>query len=469
MSLIENKTIKAGMWYTIANFAVKGAAFLSTPIILRLVSQECYGMYVNFNSWLSILMILATGYLFNSILCAQFEYPNCLKEYISTITILSTGIVCVFWFFGFLFSNRIQNFLGMDMKYVHLMFQYLLVDAAYQNLITYDRMRLSYKRVVVFTAGLVVTPLVGSILCAYYFEDKLDGLLLGKIIPMLVICGGIYVYLIVQGRGKFSVEYCKYALKISLPYIPHALSSMLLITADRIIIQQLCGPVEVARYNVVYTCAMVVSLVYNAVSQAWAPWLLQKLDKKEYHDIRVNAKPYFLFFVIFAVLAMLIAPELVWIIGGEMYKDTVNIIPPIMVGIVIQYYYSYFVNIEFYHKKTIWISINTIMATAVNIILNYLLIPIWGITAAAYTTLFGYLCLLLFHYFGARKLKLADIYDNKWHVAILLLYFIMMFLSIFVLYRVIVLRFFLMIAIMLATFFGFKDKVKDIIASRKPG
>lgn len=443
----NNKNIKAGIWYTLSNFLVKGASFLATPVILRLVSQESYGNYVNFNSWLSILMIVATGYMANSILCAQFDFKEKVNAYIKTITLLSSGIALAFFFLFCIFHNWAESVIGVKFHYIILMFLYLAVDAAYQNMLVSDRLNLVYKRVVVLSAALVILPLIGSIAGAYFFEDELWGLLYGKMIPMILICIGLYVWIIIKNKGGIQKEYCRYALKISLPYVPHALSSMLLITSDRIIIQQLCGPNKVALYNVVYTCSMIISLVYNAMSQAWSPWLVKKLEEQSYQEIRENSKPYYLVFIAFATGAMLISPELLWIIGGKEYLSVLNLMPPIMMGIVIQYFYSYFVNVEFFYKKTSWISMNTMIATAINIALNYLLIPVWGFGAAAYTTLIGYAFLLLFHYVGVRRLNMSHIYDNKWHLTILGAYGVLTILCNQFLYEQLLVRYILVLAI----------------------
>ena len=46
-------------------------------------------------------------------------------------------------------------------------------------------------------------------------------------------------------------------------------------------------------------------------------------------------------------------------------------------------------------------------------ILNFIFIPIFGYMAAAYTTLFGFILLLLLHYIMSKKLGLTDMYDNR--------------------------------------------------------
>lgn len=68
-----------------------------------------------------------------------------------------------------------------------------------------------------------------------------------------------------------------------------------------------------------------------------------------------------------------------------------------MVGGLFSLAYGIPAIVEYYHKKTIYISIGTIGAAVVNVVLNYIFIPKFGYVAAAYTTLFSYAMYYLFH------------------------------------------------------------------------
>lgn len=445
---IKNINLKAGFWYTVASFFSKGFTFLVTPIIIRMISQSDFGMYSNFNSWLSILMILSTGYLYNSIMNAQFDYKNDLGKYISNITILSSVIVIPFIIFTLLFKNSISGIIGFDFKYLELMFICLLVDGALQNYIVINRINYKYRNVTIISVLITIVPIIFGIAGIVLSENKLDGLIIGRMIPTFIISFTIYVFLLIKYGIEIDYSMIKYALFISIPFIPHALSNILLFTSDRIIIQNLCGSNDVAIYSVIYTCSMIVSLLYNSLSQAWSPWLFKALENKEYDIIKKNSKIYFLFFISLATAGMLIGPELLLIIGGNHYFVYSRLIPPIMSGIVLQYYYSYFVNIEYYYKQTFQISLNTVIAATINIFLNYILIPKYGFEVAAYTTLFGYSCLLLLHYLNARKLQAAVAYDNKWNLTLVSIYLTMMILCIKFLYELTLLRYILMLLIL---------------------
>ena len=118
---------------------------------------------------------------------------------------------------------------------------------------------------------------------------------------------------------------------------------------------------------------------------------------------------------------MLVAPELLLIMGGNEYLETKYVIPPVMIGYVFQFVYSLYVNIEFYHKKQKNIAFGTIIACVINIILNYILIPRFGYIAAAYTTLIGYISLYVIHYIFVKKLGCTSWYDNRFFLKMLII------------------------------------------------
>ena len=69
------------------------------------------------------------------------------------------------------------------------------------------------------------------------------------------------------------------------------------------------------------------------------------------------------------------------------------------------------VGIEYYNKKTKYISIGTVSATFANVILNYIMIKLLGYKMAAYTTLISYILLFVFHWNISRKFNGDKVYD----------------------------------------------------------
>ena len=74
-----------------------------------------------------------------------------------------------------------------------------------------------------------------------------------------------------------------------------------------------------------------------------------------------------------------------------------DLIPIMVISVYMVFLYSFPVNFEFYHKKTSVIAAGTCGAAILNILFNFLLIPIWGIMGAALATMASYVLLFCFH------------------------------------------------------------------------
>ena len=75
-----------------------------------------------------------------------------------------------------------------------------------------------------------------------------------------------------------------------------------------------------------------------------------------------------------------------------------------IVDAFILFLYNIIVPSEYYKKKTQYIMAGTIVAAIINVITNYIFIRAYGYIAAAYTTLFSYICYVVLHMIISRKL-----------------------------------------------------------------
>ena len=117
-------------------------------------------------------------------------------------------------------------------------------------------------------------------------------------------------------------------------------------------------------------------------------------------------------------------PEVILILGGRKYSAAVYCLPPLIVSCVFQFIYTMYVNIEFFMKKTFGVSMATIVATSVNIVLDLIILPRCGeigYIVTAYTTMVGYVLLFILHYFMVKRLKMDHVYDIRFNVLVLLL------------------------------------------------
>lgn len=69
----NEKALKSGVWYTVANFIMKGIGFITTPIFTRLLSHSEFGLYSNYASWLQTFTMFVTLNLASTFISARFD------------------------------------------------------------------------------------------------------------------------------------------------------------------------------------------------------------------------------------------------------------------------------------------------------------------------------------------------------------------------------------------------------------
>ena len=412
----ENVVVKSGIWYTLSNFITKGMIFLATPIFTRLLTQEEFGTFSTFSSWLNIFIIVVSLNIESTLMSAKYDFEKRFDEYIFSSLTLST-ISTIVWavvFNGFM--NKLSDFIEVEPLYINCMFAYLLFYPALTLFQVKERYMYRYKSSVFVSALVSVGSLLLSILLVKIMENQLSGRVLGHVLPTILVGGALYVLLGIKGK-KVSVSDWKYALKICLPYIPHLLSMMILSSTDKIMITKMCGTADTALYSVAYSVVMVISVLLTSLNGAFCPWLAEKLSAQDFNATRKASKIYIVLFMCFYMGFILLTPEILLIMGGKAYMQAKAVMIPVAMGCVCQFLYTLFVNVEQFHKKTIGMAFASISAAVINYVLNLWLIPKFGYVAAAYTTLIGYLWLLLVHMILVWIMRKNKVYSYKFVLA----------------------------------------------------
>ncbi len=420
MDNLGKKALKAGAWYTICTFVLKAMSFLTMPIFTRWMSPSEIGQYANLASWISILSGPVTLELYSSVNLARFKYDGTsLYSYMSSITIAGCFFTAIIYIGATYQIDRVTQWLGITPWMFHTMFIYFLVNPAILILHAKFRLTLQYRQTIVTSLlPAIISTLLSLAAVILFTNDKLYARITAYYGVWAVFGAVILGYILQKGR-TVCWQHIKFAIPISVPLIVHTLANTILSTSDRVMIQHMCGSESTAYYSIAYSSAMVVAVLWSAINQAWAPWCYEMMHQKKEKNINKVAKPILLIFSTGVLVVVLIAPELLYVMGGKAYLQAVYVIPPVLIGYIAQMLYTLYVNIESYNKKQLQIMCGTLIAAVINVILNLICIPRFGYIAAAYTTLVGYIALLFLHYTFVRKMRLHYIYDMKFNILLL--------------------------------------------------
>lgn len=427
----NQKAFKAGLFYTICNFLVKAIGFITMPIFTRIMSKSDIGYFSNLQSWISVLSIMCTLELSSSLALAKYDYKNDFDKYVSSNLFLSNIFTILCYLIIFLFKESLLPIMGLSILEFHLCFAYILVYPALQMFQQKQQVFFKYKESTGISLISVILSTVFSILLVFVFSNKYLGRLIGYFTPLLFVYLILSFFIYFKGRCV-SYKYWKYALVISVPIIFHLMAGFILSTSDRIMITYFCGAEQNAYYSVAYSVSSIIQLLWFSVNAALAPWSIEQMNCKSFDLLKRITKTILLLFGVVCVAFSLMSPEIMLVMGGKDYSVASNVLYPIICGCVFQAAYTFYVNAETFLKKQVLISIASIIAALINIILNIVFIPLYGYVAAAYTTLIGYACLFILHFCFLKTMKKSYWFDTTFIVLFLFLFVCFSFFMIFI-------------------------------------
>lgn len=413
-----NAVVKSSVWYTISNFLLKGIGFLTVPLFARLMTKTELGDYTNFLLWQDVLGIFVSLGLTHSINRSRFDFPEEFDQYCCSILLYGSISTAVFYGVFCAYPSFFSQLIAVDVPYIHLMFIYLLVSPAFGILLGQQRIFFKYKTSVFLSVLSTVLTTGTPIIMILFMEDRLKARIIGYTVPWVLICIPVYILLVSRGKS-FQFKHFKYAFLYSWPFIPHLLSTKLLNTSDMLMIRQFCGSEYVALYSIGHSCCTIITILATSINTAVSPWIFDTMHSQNYQALKKITLPYGLLMAVPCVGIMLMAPEVLLVLGGSGYVESQKLLVPLMASIVFQYMYFLYVNVEQYTRKTWAIAAGTAIAAVINIALNYVLIPRLGYEAAAYTTLIGYILLFIIHFVFVTSMGYKHLYEEKYIFAIL--------------------------------------------------
>ena len=416
--LFDNKIIKAGSWYTITNFFIKGITFLTIPIFTRLLTTAEYGVTSIYTSWVGIFSIFIGFNLYSTVGRAKIDFKDEYDEFNSSVMFFSLVSFLVYLIIFITFESFFLSITGLSRVLFYLMVLQSYLFFLQEYIINKFRFDYNYKAVSIVNIILTGLGVLFSIflILMVFQNNRVFGKITGQILPLIAMGLFTLIYFMAKGKTFINIKYWKYALVLGVPLVFHALANSVNSQFDRILINRYLGASEAGIYSFSYNIGVIIQVLSTSFNQAWVPWFYEKMEARNIKSIRNYASTYRDVFTVVYAGILLISPELVKIMGNESYWAGISIMPWILMAYYFQFMYSFEFQIEIVHKKTYLISAASIMSAVINIVLNIIFIPKFGYTAAAVATVISYFFLFLFHYFMASKVIKDNIFGLKFHL-----------------------------------------------------
>lgn len=448
--------VRASLAYTVCSILMKCLSFITMPLFTRLLTQEQYGQYSVYLSWSGILVIFTTLNLaYGSFNTAMVRFEKDRWGYAASLQGLCCLLSLVFLALYLPFQTAWNGFFGMPTFLVLLLVGEILFQFAISCYYGIQRFSFRYKSVVAVTLlHAVAAPVAAFVLVLLSRERgyaRITGYALANILIGLVLC----VLICVRGKGKlFQKDYWRFALGFNIPLVPYYLSQVVFNQSDRIMIDRLCGTDKAGMYSVAYTLATILTFVLNAINNSYVPWFYQQIRAGEGQKNRSVSRGIALLMAFLLLAVIAVAPEIILVMAGASYAQAAWVVPSVAMSILLLFYSQLFINVEFFYEEKTMLVWGSVGAAALNVVLNWLLIPKFGYIAAGYTTLASYVVFALSNYATmrhiARKKQVdCDFFDCKALVLIFLGFVALGFLAM-ALYTLPVIRWCIIAAVLLA-------------------
>ncbi|GIK61326.1 MAG: oligosaccharide flippase family protein [Ignavibacteriota bacterium] len=400
--------------YGISTMIGRFLNFILVPLYTNIFSPADYGIIQLIYAYMAILNIVFIYGLDSAYLkFASFKDVGDDKDNFSTpyVSILMTSLLFVFLII--MNISAIGNSLGIPSEYQYLIYfgaAILFLDA--NVVIPFLKLRLE-RNAKIFSLYRIINILVNILLNVYLIiilKWGIKAILLSNLIASAVSLLLLLPTIIKNFRFKFHSVLFKRMLKFGLPFLPAGFAVMLVQVIDVPILEKLTDLQTVGIYKANYKLGIFMMLYVNMFQFAWQPFFLQNAKEPNAKEMFSKVLTYFtLAGSVMLVVVSLFISDIAQIriagfsIIGSEYWSGLHIVPIVLLAYLINGMYSVFSAGIYIEEKSIYVPFITGAGAVVNIIVNFLLIPVLSLTGAALATFASYLVMALGYYFVTQK------------------------------------------------------------------
>ena len=333
--------------------------------------------------------------------------PDKLRDIYSTcLGIITCGIAVMAALFPIL--ARLEYLNGFSV----ILFVYVCTSTLKLLNSTFTR---ALEKVKLFALDGVITTLsmlLLNILFLIGFDWGMKGYLLAIILSdlmsavFLFFAAGLWRYLSIN-RPDF--ELLKNMLKYSVPLIPTTLLWLITSISDRFIITMYHGEYANGINSIAYKIPTILTTIFTMFSQAWNMSAITENRSEERESFYTNVFSFNQSFMyLLAAGILLFSRPITYLWVDAAYYEAYLYSPVLTVATVFTNFNVFLGSVYIAQKKTTRSFITSLAAGVINIILNFALIPKFGILGAAVATFAAYFAVFFYRLFDTRRLIRFD-------------------------------------------------------------
>lgn len=254
---------------------------------------------------------------------------------------------------------------------------------------------------------------------------QLTGWIISVIIAKFITCG----FLIYKTKcfrlfslSKVNKDAIRDMVRFCVPLLPNTMMWWIMNLSDRYMLKFFVGAAAAGLYSVANKIPNILSIFENVFYQSWQTSTIRYLNRSDrdefYSDVFNN---YLRVLAVGAVVLLSFSKELTWMLFSNNFKGAWGAIAPLVIGVLVHALSTNIGALYVAFKRTKGTFFTSLAGAVTNIILNIVFIPKFGIIAAAFTTLAGYIVTFVARWTDIRRFVKLNAYKKNVVVYILVL------------------------------------------------
>ncbi|MBZ9536853.1 oligosaccharide flippase family protein [Cytobacillus oceanisediminis] len=422
------KLAKNSVIFAIGNLGSKLITLLLVPLYTFYLSTEQFGVVDLVGTTLSMLVPIFTLSIFEAVLRFVMD-----KNYDKKVILNNALILTMVGFVISLLLYPVLQYILPFSEFLYLFYILLFTQSINNTILQFIRAIGKVKLYASFGIITALLILILNIIFLIVFDLGEVGYLLSLIIAdvisilTVVIIGKIYKYINLK---SINTKIIKEMLIYSMPLIPNALMWWVMGLSDRYLITYFLGFSANGIYAIANKLPNVLNIVNSIFFQAWQMSAIEEVnskDKSEFFSKVFNAYSTLLFLCA-SIFLVLIKPLIGFLIAPE-YSNVWRYIPFLLMGIIFSSFSGFLGTNYIALKKTTGVFRTSVLGAFINLFLNIILIPKFGINGASFSTMISFSVIWIVRTFETKKFITLKIRYFTFIPTIILLY-----LQIYILY-----------------------------------
>jgi O-antigen/teichoic acid export membrane protein len=402
--------------YFLAQLAIVAAGFISLPILTRVLTKEDFGQLS--------LILLSVSFLAP---CGRIGIPQSITRHFAeyaragrdsarsyassmllTSAVVSVGLVGLSWLVG---KDIERRHWGGPWNYAMLIGPLLATEVVLSVLTELYRAQLRSGMAAALSVVSRYATLAGSLLFFFCLSSTFFSFLAGRAVAQGVIVVAFLVPLGLAGLvrlQRIDTSVVREGIRYGFPLSLAASGGFFVAYGDRYVIQTLLNSAQVATYSVPYDLLQQLEAALTApIRLAIIPIVFSMIS----HEGVEKASMYLsdvLRGMILLIVPMIfgisfLGHDVIVLLASEKYADSSALLPILSTGILLGGI-SFILSVGLsYQKRTALIAYMTVGSGILNVGLNALMIPIFGLMGSAWATLITYVLYVVVSYRLSRR------------------------------------------------------------------